>query len=93
MIQHSEAVYFYRKMLFEVAQKLYPDLLVAMSIGAALHNTWNRQKTLEDTFEAQLVEKHGYNVGKAYNPQTFPESCTNLNILYHTNLTGAEGKK
>ena len=75
-----------RRILFDVAQKQWPELLSGLQMGSALYNTHGRQKHLEELFERFLMYDCGYNTGKAYNQATKPEDCINVTIMYRTFL-------
>jgi hypothetical protein len=83
---HTEAVYFVRKMLLEIAQKQFPEYLSALNYTQVLLNIHQRSKNLDELFESYIAKAHGFNKGNAYNLQTHPESCVNVQITYKTFL-------
>ena len=85
LICHVQAIYLLRKALFEVTLRCLPDLQ-KLELNAALVNTGTRQKQIETRFESMLVRDHNFSHERQYSAQTFPQSCTNLQILYKSHL-------
>lgn len=90
---HTEAVFFLRKVIFETAQKQWPELLVGAPVNQILNHTFMRQQVLESNFETELISKHGFNSGMEYSIENYPESCQNVNIIYRTFLTHEQAKQ
>lgn len=85
LICHVQAIYLLRKALFELAHRSLPDLQ-RLELTSAMVNTSTRQKQIEDRFEAMLINKHGFSTERQYSAKTFPQSCTNVQILYKCHL-------
>ena len=84
MLCHTEAIHYLRRMLFEMAIRLFPDLLQHLDLNVALANVYQRQKLIDRLFESHLCREYGFSLYRAYNKANYPESQKNFTILFKT---------
>jgi hypothetical protein len=48
---------------------------------------------LENNFESDLFSNSGFNTGMEYSTANYPESCSNVNIIFKTFLTQQQARE
>ena len=84
MLSHTEAIHHLRKVMFETAIKLFPELLQHLDLSVALANVYQRHKLIEDLFESHICREYGFSHYRSYNRENYPESQRNFTILFRT---------